>query len=242
MNGGPILRAEPTASTHRGISPGTLSQLNLDYGENGPDSDNTSPIGGMVSKSLIGQLCGNSQQCGVREGGDLHALDLNNVETIMHKLLVGAAALAILAVGTQAFAADNATATATANIVTPISVTSDQNLIFGNLLAGTGGTVVVSPLDARTKTGGITLLTGVAPKAAHFAIVADTNGGATYVVSYTKTDLTGAGPDLVISAITSDTAPTSGNASTKVGATITVASAQAPGTYTGSLTATAVYN
>lgn len=161
----------------------------------------------------------------------------------MKKILAAGAALTVLAVAGSAFAADNATATATANIITPITVTSSQNLVFGNMLAGTGGTVTVSPLGVRSVTGGVTGLTGVTPLAAHFAVVADTNGAATYAVTYTKVDLTGAGPALVLSAITPDITPTSGNApSIKVGATITVASAQTPGTYTGSLTATATYN
>ena len=46
----------------------------------------------------------------------------------------------------------------------------------------------------------------------------------------------------MLSAITPDSTPTTGNANIKVGATITVASGQTPGTYTGSLTATATYD
>ena len=151
-------------------------------------------------------------------------------------------AVAMLSLAAPAFAADNATATASANIITPIAVTSDQNLVFGNLLAGSGGTVTVSPLDARSKSGGVTLLSGTSPKAAHFHVAADTTGGATYAVAYTKTDLSGPGPALALSAITPDVTPTSGDADIKVGATITIASGQAAGTYSGSVTATATYN
>ncbi|HEY8004590.1 MAG TPA: DUF4402 domain-containing protein, partial [Phenylobacterium sp.] len=139
----------------------------------------------------------------------------------MKKLLVASAALAILGAAAPAFAADNATATATANIITPIAVTSDQNLVFGNVLAGSGGTVTIAPNDGRT--GTVTLLSGTSPKAAHFHVAADTTGGATYAVGYTKADLAGPGPSLVVSAITPDTTPTSGNADIKVGATITIA-------------------
>jgi FtsH-binding integral membrane protein len=151
-------------------------------------------------------------------------------------------AVTLLFAAGAAHAADNATATASANIITPIAVTSSQNLVFGNLLAGTGGAVTVSPLDARTKSGGVTLLTGTTPTAAHFHVAADTTGGATYAVAYTKTDLSGPGPALVLSAITADVAPTSGDADIKVGATITLASGQTAGTYSGSVTATATYN
>jgi hypothetical protein len=46
----------------------------------------------------------------------------------------------------------------------------------------------------------------------------------------------------VLSAITADVAPTSGDADIKVGATITLASGQTAGAYSGSVTATATYN
>lgn len=149
-------------------------------------------------------------------------------------LMIGAAA--------QAHAADNATATASANIITPLAVTSSQNLAFGNILAGTGGTVTVAPTGARSGSGGVTLLTGTTPTAAKFRVVGDTTGGATYAVTYSKTDLSGPGAALALSAITPDVTPTSGSADINVGATITIASGQTPGTYTGSLTATATYN
>ena len=160
----------------------------------------------------------------------------------MHKLLGAAAALALIGAAAPAFAADNATATANANIITPLTVTSDQNLVFGNILAGTGGTVVVAPNDGRTKTGGVTLLGGTTATAAHFHVAADTTGGATYTVAYTKVDLTGPGTAMAISAITPDNATPSGTSvDLKVGATITVASGQTPGVYAGSITATATY-
>jgi hypothetical protein len=161
---------------------------------------------------------------------------------ISSKIFALTAAALLIAAGAPAVAADNATATASANIITPIAVTSSQNLMFGNLLAGSGGTVTVSPLDARSKSGGVTLLSGTSPKAAHFHVTADTTGGATYAVAYTKTDLSGPGPALALSAITPDVTPTSGDADIKVGATITIASGQTAGTYSGSVTATATYN
>ena len=152
------------------------------------------------------------------------------------------AAVLVFGAARPALAADNATATASANIITPLAVTSSQNLAFGNILAGTGGTVTVAPTGARAKSGGVTLLAGTSPTAAQFHVTADTTGGATYTMSYSKTDLAGPGPALALSAITPDVTPTSGSADIKVGATITIASGQTPGTYTGSITATATYN
>lgn len=46
-----------------------------------------------------------------------------------------------------------ATATASATIVTPISISSDRNLSFGNILAtGTAGTVQITPAGVRSAT------------------------------------------------------------------------------------------
>lgn len=160
----------------------------------------------------------------------------------MQKFIVGAAALLLAGVATQAMADDNATATATANIITPIAVTKTQDLAFGNILAGSGGDVTVNSDDTTGVTGGVTLLTGSPVTAAHFHVVGDTNGGATYHVDYTKTNLTSGVNSMILVLGLPDTTPTSGTHDTKIGGTITVANAQAPGTYTGSVTATATYN
>ena len=160
----------------------------------------------------------------------------------MNKLMFAIASLTVAGIGAPAFAADNATATASVNVITPISVTKTQDLVFGNILAGTGGTVVVGTTDNRTFTGGVTLLSGTTAKSAKFDVVADTTGGASYQMSYSKVDLTGPGTPIAISAITpSVTGSQSGNKTIAVGATITVASGQTPGAYSGSVTATATY-
>ena len=161
----------------------------------------------------------------------------------MKNLFTSAAiALGLAAMAAPAFAADNATATASANIVTPVSVTKTQDLVFGNVLAGTGGTVTVGTSDNRSSTGGVTLLSGTTPRSASFSVVADTIGGATYQMGYSKVDLTGPGAPMAISGITpSASGSLSGNHTIAVGATITVASGQTPGAYSGSITATATY-
>jgi hypothetical protein len=159
----------------------------------------------------------------------------------MKTLFIGAA-IALGLAAAPAFAADNATATASANIVTPISVSKTQDLVFGNVLAGTGGSVTVGTTDNRSFSGGVTLLSGTAPRSASFSIAADTIGGATYQMSYSKVDLSGPGAAMAISNITpSLTGVLSGNQTIAVGATITVASGQTPGAYSGSITATATY-
>jgi spore coat protein U-like protein len=65
--------------------------------------------------------------------------------------------------------ADSATAGTDAVIVRPLSFTFVENLDFGSILAGpTAGTVTISPLNIRTKTGGPTLF-GTSFRAAEFA-------------------------------------------------------------------------
>ena len=160
----------------------------------------------------------------------------------MQKLIAGAAALALIAVAAPAFAADNDTATAPANIITPIAVTKTQDLVFGNILAGTGGSVTVAADGSLSSTGGVTLLAGTASSAAHFHIVGDTTGGATYHVNYSKTNMISGANSMTLTLGAPDSAPTSGTHDTSIGGTIAVGNAQAPGVYTGSVTATAAYD
>jgi Domain of unknown function (DUF4402) len=58
--------------------------------------------------------------------------------------------------------AGNGTAQAQVNVVKRLSFIQADDLEFGTIIAGpTAGTVVVSPFGGRTKTGGITLVSGL---------------------------------------------------------------------------------
>jgi hypothetical protein len=56
----------------------------------------------------------------------------------MKKLLISAGALAALALSTPAFAANTAPATATVNIVSPLTLTNNTALNFGTIVANSG--------------------------------------------------------------------------------------------------------
>ncbi len=72
-------------------------------------------------------------------------------------------ALAIAASG-SAIAAD-ATAQATGTVISPIAITKSADLVFGSFASGaTGGTVTVSTLGVRGKSGDVALFGTRAPR------------------------------------------------------------------------------
>jgi hypothetical protein len=169
------------------------------------------------------------------------------------------AALAVVMMGFSigVNAQESATASATATIITPISITKTVDMNFGNLAvqSTTGGTVILAPvagITGRTKTGGVTLpATPGTVSAAAFTI----NGQAdyTYAITLPTTDviLTSGTPadDMIINAFTSTPDATGtltlGTETLYVGGTLTLAAAQTAGTYTTALlpfTVTVNYN
>lgn len=160
-------------------------------------------------------------------------------------------AAAAVAFAPAAFAA-NTSATSTGTVVTPIAITKAADLAFGSFAAVTGGSVTVSTSGVRTVGGAVLGLSGT-PAAAKFDVTGE--AGATYSISVVAdptlisgadsmafavaTDLTGA--NTTTGTVTSG-ALTGGAQSIFVGGTLTVASAQASGTYTGNIVATVEYN
>jgi hypothetical protein len=150
-------------------------------------------------------------------------------------------AASIVGFSTASFAQTGATgtATATATIITPISITRTAHMNFGNVAVTTvAGTVILAPAGTRTTTGGVTLpTTGGTITAAAFTV----NGlaGYTYTVTLPTTDLTitdGNSHNMIVNAFTSTPAGTAGlltggTQALTVGATLNVSAAQAAGTY-----------
>ena len=152
-------------------------------------------------------------------------------------------AAAILGIGfaSTANAQATASATATATIVTPIAITKNVDMNFGNVaVTSTAGTVILAPAGTRTKSGGVTLpaVPGTVT-AAKFTVT----GEGTYAFAITLpsvdvilTNTTGVGAEtMAANAFTCDLGSTSALvAGTKimyVGATLNVAVAQKAGTY-----------
>lgn len=131
------------------------------------------------------------------------------------------------------------------------TMTAVQDLSFGAFVAGAGGTVTISPQSSRTGGGDVTLMTGgqfAQGSAASFDVSGTSN--ATYQITLPSdgsVTLTGSqGGSMSLSAFTSSPSGSGqlnllGTQTLYVGATLTVGSNQAPGSYSGSFSVTAVF-
>jgi hypothetical protein len=146
--------------------------------------------------------------------------------------------LVLLAFSAAAFG-QTATATATATILTPITLTRTGDMNFGNIIAGPGGTVLLSPAGVRTPTG-VTLPAANPGTVTAATFRVDGDGTSTYAITlpaanYTITRLTGT-ETMIVNAFTSTPsgtgALTAGTQNITVGATLNVGAAQVPGVYT----------
>jgi hypothetical protein len=128
------------------------------------------------------------------------------------------------------------------------SITNGAGLSFGAFLAGSGGSVVVGTSNNRSKTGGVFLL-GQGGSAASAQFTVSGTPGAAYAISLPANGtvaLTGPGADMALNSFASSPSPggtLSGGGSQllSIGATLSVASNQTPGSYTGSFNVTVTY-
>ncbi|GGE73627.1 DUF4402 domain-containing protein [Massilia psychrophila] len=170
--------------------------------------------------------------------------------------LVSVLALGATTLSGGASAANNASATATATVVTPIAITKSADLVFGSFYPGaTTGTVDINTNGARTFTGGpVTASGAAAPAAAKFDVTGQASS--TYTIAYAAgvtltgpgapmaltqiSDLTGAGGATTLAAAGALSA--GGTQSIYIGGSLAVGINQVSGAYTGNITATVVYN
>ena len=86
-------------------------------------------------------------------------------------------AIAILGFTSASFAqstATNATANASATLLTPLSITKSVDLNFGNIASSNEtGTAILSTAGVVTRTGGVAVLTGIQATAAKFTVTGD---------------------------------------------------------------------
>jgi hypothetical protein len=123
-----------------------------------------------------------------------------------------------------------------------INLSNTRGLDFGRFVAGTGGTVIMGATGARTRTGGVILLTSPSAGVAQFS-ASRGGGGAGKAVSITlpangSVSLTSGSNSMAVNTFVSSpaTLPSLSTTATtlSVGATLTVKANQAPGSYTGS--------
>lgn len=133
----------------------------------------------------------------------------------------------------------SASATASATILTAISITKTVDMSFGNISvqASTGGTVILTPAGARSVTGGVTLpATAGTVTAASFTIGGE--GSYTYAITLPGTahTITSGSNNMTVTAFTSTPSGTgtlsSGAQTLAVGGTLNVAAGQPYGSYT----------
>jgi len=145
-------------------------------------------------------------------------------------------------------ATSTATASASARIVTPLEITKNVDLAFGNIAAGPStGTVTIATDGTRLGNGGVTLIAaGNVNSAAQFAITGYPS--ATFGITLPGTIYLSDGTSLMsVDNFVSDLGATStldqnGQANLNVGATVNVAAGQYAGLYTGSFDVTVAYN
>jgi len=163
--------------------------------------------------------------------------------------VVSLAVLALAIAGSGSAIAADATASATGTVIAPIAIMKSADLVFGSFASGAaGGTVTLSTLGVRGKTGDVTLF-GTTGAAAKFDVTGE--GGLTYSIVLTPTALTktGGGSETMSFTPQSDSSTgtlagvgAAGAQSFFVGGELTVGAGQVPGTYAGSVTATVAYN
>jgi len=148
-------------------------------------------------------------------------------------------ALVLLGFAASTFAQVTATASTTATIITPIAITKDVDMNFGNIAVSPtlGGTVVLPTSGARTKTGGVTLpvVTGTVT-AASFTVTGEGNSTYSITLPSSAITLTSANGTMTVENFVSNPSNTgalsNGSQEIKVGATLNVGAAQPAGTYT----------
>lgn len=169
----------------------------------------------------------------------------------MKKLFILFVAVAGLSV--SSYAQVNATATSTATVITPITITKTVDMNFGNLsVNGTAGTVILVPAGTRSATGGVTTPTTAGTvTAASFSIAGQANYTYSITLPGSATTLTHTNTVDTMTADTFTSSPTptgtlsGGGAQTlTVGATLHVGGNQLAGVYTSGtpFTVTVNYN
>ena len=173
----------------------------------------------------------------------------------MKALLVSAATIGLLAAApayaAPAGAPDSADGTADAEIVTPITVTTDANngggaLNFGRIAADSApSTVTIDGNDGRTGSSpNVLLSTGATPSSAHFTVAGQT--GLTYDVTPDASVTLTSGTDTMTSTLVAYPGDgyqiVAGADSFTVGGTLSVGANQAAGNYHGTFHVLVQYN
>jgi hypothetical protein len=133
--------------------------------------------------------------------------------------------------------------TATATVLTPISVTAGTNLQFGSFTASAlSGTIT----HAGVTTGGVTSIASSTKSAGTFTVNGDSTGNVPYTFTLPATVTLTSGANtmsasLVFASGTGSRRLTAGSETVSINSTLSVAANQVPGSYTGTYTVTTIY-
>lgn len=129
-----------------------------------------------------------------------------------------------------------------------IAISNAGGLAFGKFVAGSGGTVTVSPGSMRSASGGVAVVPSSAGTAAQFVVTGDAN--LTYAITVPGNgvvSLTNGAYSMAVNNFTSSPNSTGtlgggGSQTLLVGATLSVGGNQATGSYSGVFDVTVNYN
>jgi hypothetical protein len=164
----------------------------------------------------------------------------------MKKILTSAGALAALALSTPALAANTASANATVNIVSPLTLTNNTGLNFGTVVGPFAGEVVhVDTAGVRTCPGTLTCSGNASVSAASFSLTG-TAGQAVVLTIPNSVTLNGSVSGSLSVDLSGDkpadpTLDASGDASFSVGGKLTIPAGTVDGVYSNTFDVTANY-
>lgn len=161
--------------------------------------------------------------------------------------------IAVVMIAFTANAFGQATATATATIVSPITIVRVNDMNFGNVVTSAAtGTVVLTPASTRSTTGGASILAAQPGTVTAASFTVGGTAGFTYSISLPASvsiDDAGPGVAMIVDNFTSTPTPTGtigagGTETLSVGATLNVGASQVGGVYTSAapFTVTVNYN
>jgi hypothetical protein len=132
--------------------------------------------------------------------------------------------------------------------ITPIDLTVNANLGFGQIVATpSSGAVTVSPLGARTASGGVVLGNGFGASAASFTVHGQPNAGYSITLP-TSCSLAGGGSTMTVDTFLTNPSSlmglvgSSGTTSFTLGATLRVGANQRPAPYSGAYDVNVAYD
>jgi hypothetical protein len=164
----------------------------------------------------------------------------------MKKLLISAAALGALALSTPALAANTASANATVNIVSPLTLVNDAGLNFGTIVGPFAGEQVhVDASGVRTCPASLTCSGNASVSAAAFTVTGTPDQGVALTIPNSVT-LNGSVSGTLSVNLAGDkpadpTLDSSGSASFSIGGVLTIPAGTVDGVYSNTFDVTANY-